>query len=302
MKYPKVSILVINFNGGKKVIRCLKSIKKLDYPFYEIMVIDNNSTDGSKKEIKKKFKEVKLVENKENFGSVKAHNQGFNFAKGEFILGLDDDAVVSPDLLKNLVNVALSDNKIGIVVPKVYYYKTPKVFNSTGFFLHPRTGKMKDLGIGKEDVGQLDFQREVDYVPSAIILIKKEVISIVGGMNEDYFIYYEDSDFCSRVRKKGYKIIYTPSAKAWHDCKTQAELSPFRIYHYTKGKTFFMNQNSSLLNRSLFILFHLFIYSPVRICSFLINGKFNLINPYICGTKEGLFNTRKNSPQPPLNT
>ncbi|GBE20401.1 poly-beta-1,6-N-acetyl-D-glucosamine synthase [archaeon BMS3Abin17] len=293
MKYPKVSILIINYNGGDKVIRCLNSVMKLDYPSYEIIVIDNGSSDGSQEKIKKEFSQIKLVENKENLGSVGAHNQGFKLAKGDFILGLDDDAVASPSLLKNLVKVALSNNKIGIVVPKIYYYSKPNIFNSTGFFLNPITGKMKDLGIGKEDKGQLDFQREIDYVPSSIILIKKEALKTAGGMNEDYFVYYEDSDWCLRVRNAGYKIVYTPNTKAWHDCKTQGELSPFRVYHYTRGKTLFMKQSSTPLNKFLFILFHIFLYSPARIFSFILKGKFNLIKPYIQGTKEGLSSKRK---------
>lgn len=290
MKFPKVSVLILNFNGGEKVLRCLDLANKLDYPSFEVIVIDNGSTDGSKEKIKKQFPNVKLVENKENLGSVKAHNQGFSLARGEFILGLDDDSIPSRDLLKNLIPVALSDKKIGIVVPKLYYYKFPNVFNSTGFFLNPLTGKMKDLGIGKEDLGQLDFQREVDFVPSAVILVRKSVIKEVGGMNEDYFVYYEDSDWCLRIRRAGYKIIYAPNAKAWHDCKTQGELSQFRVYHYTRGKVLFMNKNSTSFNRAMFLLFLFLLYTPARFFLFIIKGKINLIPFYLKGIKEGLFN------------
>jgi len=287
MKYPQVTVQVINFNGGEKIIRGLNKVFEMNFPLFEVIVIDNGSTDGSKEKIKKMFPQILLVENKKNLGSVLAHNQGFKLARGEFILSLDDDAVVSRDLLTSLLKIIEKDKLIGIIVPKLYYFKRPTTFNSTGFFLDPFFGKTKDLGIGKQDCGQLDFQREVDYVPSAVILLRKEVINNVGGMNEDYFVYYEDVDWCKRIRDAGYKIIYTPTAKAWHDCKTPSELSKFRVYHYSRGKTFFMIRNFSIIHNVIFSFFLFTLYSPFRVMLFLFKRKPSLIKSYLLGIYDG---------------
>jgi len=295
-KYPKVSIIVVNWNDGEKIIRCLESIKELDYPSYEVIIIDNFSTDGSKEKIKKKFlkyKNFQMIENKKNLGCVKAINQGFKIAKSDLILRLDSDVILSKDLLKNLVEVILSDSKIGVVIPKVYYYKKPNIFCNIGFSINPITGKTIPFGINEKDVGQYEKQREVDYVPGAVLLTKKQVIKDAGFMSEDFFVYYEDADWCSKVRKAGYKIIYTPKTMAWHDCKSFFEFSPFRVHHYIRSKLLFMRRNIIIYQKLLFYPFFLFIYTPIKIIGFLIKGNFSLVLAYFKGLKEGFFNKIK---------
>jgi len=291
-KYSKltpVSIIVPNWNGGEKIIRCLESITKLDYPKFEVIVIDNNSLDGSNREIKKKFgkfKNFKIIENKENVGNTEGLNQGFRLSNYSLILTLDNDVILDKNMLKELVKIILNDKKIGIVAPKLYFYKKSNFFNSTGYSVNLITGKTSIRGFNKKDVGQFDKQEEVDYVQDGVLLVKKEVLDKVKLMDNAFFVYYEDTDFCLRVRKAGYKIVYVPSAKAWHDGNTrQKGFTPFRAYHFIKSKILFMRKHST--NKFLFFSFFFFFYTPYRLLIITIKNPSSIL-PYFKGIKDGI--------------
>jgi GT2 family glycosyltransferase len=288
MDYPNVTVIMANWNGGDKIIRCLDSVKKLDYPSFDVIIIDNNSTDGSKEKIKKQFKQFKIIENKSNLGCVKAINQGLSHAKGPLILRLDDDVLLDKDLLKKMVEVIKSKENIGIVIPKLCYYKNPKMFDNLGFSINPITCKTNSERIDKIDKGQFEEQKEVDFVPGSVLLTKKEVVKKVGLLDPAYFIFYEDVDWCWKVRRAGYKIIYTPKTKALHDCNKK-EMNKFKVFHYNRSKIIFMKKNIKQPKKLLFFLFFLFVYSPLKFTTYILKRKSSLIKSHIKGFKEGFF-------------
>ncbi len=284
---PHVTIILPNWNDGEKVIRCLDSISKLNYPSYDVIVIDNYSTDGSKEDIKKKFKKVKIIENQENLGCVKAINQGFESAKGPFVLRLDSDVILEKNILKELVNVFTSNSHSGIVFPKLYYYSDKRRIDNIGFSISLKTGKADRNRIDKIDNGQFEKSVSVDAVPGSVLLTTKKIVLEVGPVSEDFFLFYEDADWCYRIRKKGYKIIYAPKAKAWHDCNKKA-INPFKMYHYMRSKVLFIKRNSSFFQKTIFFTFLFGFYIPFMLSNFLLKGNFSLITPFIKGTKDGL--------------
>lgn len=216
MKSPKVSIIVVNFNGGQKTLDCLECLKKLDYPNYEVFVIDNGSNDGTEKSILS-YKEFEFIFNKENLGLTKAMNIGIKNSSGEYILMIDQDAIIEKDFLKKMMQVILKNEKFGAVFPKVYFFNHPNVFNHCGSTISSITGKTKVRGFNEEDVGKFEKQVEVDYAPGTTLLLRRDALEKVGLMDEDYFVYYADADLCFKLRKAGYKIIYTPTTKSWHN-------------------------------------------------------------------------------------
>jgi len=285
-----VSIVFANWNGGEKTRRCLDSIKKQTYKNYEVIIVDNGSTDGSKEYVKKfskNFRKFKLIENKENLGCVKALNQGFKKATGEFVLRIDNDIVLDKNLLKVLVKKILSNDKIGIVIPKVYYFSNPKVIDNIGFSLNLITSQTSSDRIDKEDKGQFEEEKEIDFVPGAVLLTRKKLLEQVNYLNPAYFVYYEDLDFSFKVRRLSYKIVYTPKTKAYHDCN-KTDFTEFKIYHYIRSKLIFMKNNAGI-NNIFFFPFFFLIYSPSKLVSFIAKRKFFLIFPYIKGVFSGLF-------------
>jgi hypothetical protein len=177
----------------------------------------------------------------------------------------------------------LADKHIGMVVPKIYNAKTKKL-NGLGFKINFLTGKTEVIGENEEDSGQFDKSQEVDFVPGAVILARKSLCEA----DEDYFVYYGDADWSEKVRKQGYKIIYCPTAVAWHDCNSAEGFTPFRIKHFIRSKIIFMRKNNSTLKNISFFFLLLFAYTPLRLCLYMINKSPNMIYSYLVGLWEGI--------------
>lgn len=239
-----VSIIIVNWNGKKQLADCLSSLEKIDYPSMEIIVVDNGSTDGSKKEIQKsksKYQnnnlKFKIILNKKNLGFAKANNQGFKKAKGEYVLILNNDTKVTPDFLTKLVQVIKSDEKIGVVQPKIIFSDSGRL-QAGGAFL-TKTGFLHHLGFGKNpnDV-KYNQPLQIFSANGACMLVRRQVIEKVGLFDPDFFCYFEETDFCWRVWLSGYQIVYAPRSVIYHRGRqTAIKLSSsFIAYHSFKNR------------------------------------------------------------------
>src|SRR3989344_2152428 len=173
--YPKVSIIFPNYNGGNEPLECLESIRKLNYPKdkIEVIVIDNNSTDGSDLKIKEKFKEVHLVKNKKNLGFAKAINQGIKRARGDYIFVGNDDLVFEQNSLKNLVDFSLKNPRVGILGGKIFFKGPPHRICSCGYVMNKWTG---DVHIA----GNPEKIKEPDSLQGCALLVSKKVFKKIG--------------------------------------------------------------------------------------------------------------------------
>ncbi|MBI2011688.1 glycosyltransferase family 2 protein [Candidatus Daviesbacteria bacterium] len=172
--YPKVSIIFVNYNGGKQPIECLKSIFRLNYPQrkIEIIVIDNGSTDGSLKKIKR-FHKVKLIENKSNLGFAGSINQGVLISKGEYIFMGNDDIVFEKDSLLEMVQFAKSRPEIGVIGGKILDKVNPKRVISLGYFMNKITGNVYP---NKSE----DLSKSIDWLQGCALLISRKTLKKVG--------------------------------------------------------------------------------------------------------------------------
>ncbi len=215
---PKISIIILNWNNKDDTIKCLDSLRYLNYNNYEIIVIDNGSTDGSQKEIRKRFSDVKLIENKENLGFAEGNNIGIQKAledeKIEYLFLLNNDTTIEPDILKELVKVAESDSKIGMLQPKMLRMDNPDIIDSTGHIF--KFGKIIDRGVGEIDRGQYDNKLDIIGCCAGACLYKREMFKDVGLFDKSFFLYYEDAELSWRAYKKGWKAKHIPSAIVYH--------------------------------------------------------------------------------------
>jgi GT2 family glycosyltransferase len=199
-----------------------------------VVVVDNGSADGSAERIRERFADVTLIENARNLGFAGGNNIGINHAiqrDAEYVLLLNSDTVVSADLLRELVTAAQSDQRIGMLGPKIYYHHKSNVIWSAGGTLS-RYGEPGHLRVNEVDELPGETIRDVDYVTGCAIMIKRSVIEQVGLLDERFFIYFEEAEWCSRARHAGYRVIYVPRARMWHKIRMDARNQSRRYLYF----------------------------------------------------------------------
>ena len=287
---PKIAIVILNWNGLLDTLECLRSIQKISYPNYVVVVIDNGSKGNDAEVIKRKFEtSVSTIEEEKNLGFAGGCNMGIRWALhsgANYILLLNNDTIVDPNFLTELVNVFQNDAQIGIVGPKVYYYEQPRRIYTAGGKVNFCTGNTPLIGKNAVDDGQFDNIEEVDYICGCALLIKEETIRSIGLLNEMYFAYYEETDWCTKARNAGFKVVYVPKAKIWHK-SPKTRTSELAMYYMTRNRFLFVKRNSSGFQ---LIIFNIFFLSTDLIlqmkCKLFLTPK--LFIAYLKGIRDGL--------------
>ncbi len=258
-KAPLVSIIIVNWNGGEVFKECLQSLNKIKYKNWELIVVDNGSTDGTKK--------FATIKNKQNLGFAEGNNLGFEKAKGEYILLLNNDTTVEKDFLNKLVVRMERDKKIGLIQPKIHVMSDPTFIDSAGSYL-TRTGFLQHWGFLSKDGKEFNKEKYIFSAKGACILIKREVIEKVGLFDKDYGSYLEDTDFSWKAWIVGYKVLFYPKAEIYQKIgfSSKRQNQVFVNYHSFKNRLATLFKNLSFLNLifiggiHLFILFGLSFY------------------------------------------
>jgi hypothetical protein len=243
--WPQVAIIILNWNGLEDTLQCLESLSRLDYVNYEVVVVDNGSTDGSVPAIRDSFPGATILENRENLGFTGGNNVGLRRALAQatdYALLLNNDTEVAPDFLRRLVDVADADPAVSIAGPTIYYHERPDVIWSAGGAIDWRRGSTRMVGIDERDGGQFGTEpRVVDFVTGCCMLVQRAVLEQVGLMDERFFAYYEETEWCVRARRGGFKIVHVPGAKVWHKISPPAQAdSPFVHYYMTRNRLLFL--------------------------------------------------------------
>ncbi len=258
---PRVAIIILNWNGLEDTPACLASLNRLDYPAYDIVVVDNGSSDNSVAAIRAAYPQVTLIETGDNLGYVGGNNIGLKWAKAagvDYALLLNNDTEVTPDFLSLLVETAEADPMIGIVGPTIYYFDRPEVIWSAGGIINWKRGNTCMIGLDEVDRGQFgQTPQPVDFVTGCALLIKMPLVEQVGPLDPRFFAYYEEAEWCVRVARAGYKILHVPQAKIWHKISpVTREASPQVHYYMTRNRLLFLKLSqvglSPWLNTLLF--------------------------------------------------
>lgn len=245
MSLPEVTIIVLNWNGLADTLDCLDSLSKLDYPSFKVVVVDNGSNDGSPEIIRKVYSQVRVIETGENLGYVGGNNLGMDYAcsrNSAYVLLLNNDTVVAPDFLRQMVRFAETDLKIGVVGPTIYYAEAGNTIWSAGGRLDRRNGLTLLDGMDEVDQGQFgEGPRQVDFVTGCALLAKTSVVKEVGKLDGRFFAYFEENEWCIRITQAGYKIFHLPDAKIWHKISPERREHTPQVYYYmTRNRLLFL--------------------------------------------------------------
>lgn len=245
----KVGVVILNFKVKDFTQKCIKSVKNSLYKEIIIIVVDNNSNDGLEQAIGRQ--DAIFIQSGDNLGYSGGNNLGIKKALDEncdFVLILNPDTEVKKDTIEILVK-KVKEYDAGIVTPKIYFGKS-KVIWYAGKKLDTDNVLGEHIGVNEEDQGQYDQDRETDDVTGAAMMVKREVFEKVGFLDEDYFLYYEESDFAFRAKQKGYKLMYIADAAIYHfNAKSTGLGSSLQDYFITRNRMLYASKFLPLRTR-----------------------------------------------------
>jgi GT2 family glycosyltransferase len=210
---PKVHVIVLNWNGWRDTLECLASLEQLNYPHYRVIVVDNDSTDDSVSRIRQRFPMVELVETGKNLGFAGGCNAGIarSLAEGaDYVWLLNNDTTVDPGALQALVDKGRSDSRIGGVGSAIYSAEVPERLEAWGggrvnFWLGRSMHFVKPVG-----------DETIQFITGASLLLSRTVIQALGVLDDAFFMYWEDADYCFRLREAGWRLAVSGQSKVWH--------------------------------------------------------------------------------------
>lgn len=254
----KIFVVILNFNGWQDTIDCVKSLNKIkpNGKFeFEILVIDNASSNDSVEKLSQ-LSSITLLENPKNLGFSGGSNEGARYTLkngANYIVFLNNDTIVEPNFISELLSATEKDD-VGAAVPKVYFAKGYEFHKDQykswekGKVIWYAGGRMdwnnlvgENIGVDEVDHGQYDVRKETELATGCCFLVRSDILKNVGLFDDRYFLYYEDADLSERIRKAGFKIIYTPAAIVWHKnaASSGGSGSILQDYYITRNRLLF---------------------------------------------------------------
>ncbi len=218
MPQPLVISVILNTNRRDDTLACLDSLAANSYANHRALVLDNASTDGSAAAIRAAYPDVQVISLADNRGYAGNNNVGIQAALeqgADWVFVLNEDTVLAPDCIEQLVAAGEADPRTGVVGPLVYHFDEPAVIQSAGGRLG-RAWNAWHIGQNEPDRGQFSTVRPVDWIHGCAIMVRRAVIEQVGALDERFFYYWEETEWCLRAGRSGWRILHAPAAKLWH--------------------------------------------------------------------------------------
>jgi GT2 family glycosyltransferase len=298
---PRVAGIVLNYNGRDVTLQALASLEALDYPRFDLVVVDNGSSDGSAAAFRAAFPRVEVLRTERNLGPAGGANLGIRWAleRGyDYLLILNNDIEVDRAFLRELVAAAEREHAVGIVGPKALYHGERGRIWSAGGRLSFREAITRERGQRETDRGQYDRDVEVDYVNGCAMLVKREVFERAGLWDPVYQLCVEDADFCVRAKRLGYKCLYAHRALLWHMVSSstggRGYVAP-KTFHSARSTAIFARRHGGPLDRLRSLLF-VSATLPLAFLRELRRGNQAAVVAKLRGFREGL---RVPLPDPP---
>lgn len=314
MYMPLVSIITVNFNQTEATCALLDSIWRQDYTPSEVIVVDNGSVENPAELFARRYPEVIFIRSHANLGFAGGNNLGLQKASGQYLFFINNDAELTDGCLARLIALFSAVPELGIVSPLICYHpripeNLPKaapdssemshatVIQYAGMTrVHPLTGRNRSIGEGETNTGQFRSPQPTAYAHGAAMLVSRAVLERVGPMSEDFFLYYEELDWCERIRRSGFSVWLEPRACVYHkESLTVSKLGATKTYYLIRNRILFMRRNFSGWQRSIFFLFLVFVTIPKNTLGYLWKGEKQNLAAFLEGVWWNFFPSKSNT-------
>ena len=275
-----VSIITINYNSLDVTCELLDSVRKAGYENVEVIVVDNASAESPGNYLKQHYPEVKFIQSEKNLGFAGGNNLGIRASRGGFLFFLNNDAELTVGTIETMLALFDKVPGIGIASPKICYHNArpgsePDVIQYAGTtHVHPLTARNRTLGEREVDHGQFKTAQPTAYAHGAAMMVPRSVVDKVGLMPEDFFLYYEELDWCEQIRRAGYEIWVEPNAKIYHkESYSVSKISALKTYYLNRNRLLFMRRNRSKTQWSMFCVFLFLFTVPKNSMTYLLKGE-----------------------------
>jgi GT2 family glycosyltransferase len=272
-QYPKVSVISVNYNQAEVTCDMLESLLAVDWPNLEVIVVDNASPGGAAP-ITERFPQIKFISSAENLGFAGGNNLAIKEATGDYILLLNNDTIVPKDFIAPIIDTYRRHPKAGIVSPKLVFYYSDSLVQYAGTGkINPMTCRGRTNGYMQPDSIAFDFESRTELAHGACMMISREVIDRIGMLDESYFMFYEEYDYCERAKDAGFEIYFNGHSHILHKQSVSVgKNSPMKSYYMTRNRIYFSRKNFHGISRLASILFTCLIAVPKNGIMELIRG------------------------------
>lgn len=241
---PLVQIIILNWNGWRDTLACVESCRWLTWPNLRIVVVDNASTDGSEAILRERLHDVEIIQSGANLGFAGGNNVGIRYALksgADYVWLLNNDAEAAPEALAELVEAMEGNANVAMAGSKIFLHHDSQRLQFAGGLWEKGRLRLRMLGANQLDLGQFDERCERDSVSGCSMLVRASTIQDIGLMDESYFLYWEDTEWCARARQKGYRILFVPKSHVWHKVSASTGKSAFaQHYYFIRNGLFFL--------------------------------------------------------------
>jgi len=277
----RTSIISVNFNQPAVTIDFLRSVKSnTDANFTEVIVVDNGSREDHGKDFLAEYPALIYIRSNENLGFAGGNNLGIKAATGDYLLLLNNDTEITANLITELSSELERDESIGMVSPLLLYYDSPDTIQYAGFTeMNYLTCRNSGIGSMETNNGQYDRDsRQTAFCHGAAMMCRRADLDFVGLMEDHYFLYYEELDWCEKFKRAGKKIWFTGRTKVYHkESMSVGKESIIKTYFMTRNRLLFIRRNTGLLNTILFAIYYIGLACPKQIFQYLKKGRKDLV-------------------------
>lgn len=277
----KISVITVNFNQPVVTEELLSSIsEKNTYPNLEVIIVDNGSTTKSVTEGITKIPDVRVIRSDVNLGFAGGNNLGIKEASGDYFFLVNNDTEFTDNLVEGLAAILDQNPKVGIVSPKIRFFHQPDILQYVGFTeMNFNTARNSCIGELEIDRGQYDhLTGKTGFAHGAAMMVRRDALEKAGLMKENFFLYYEEMDWCEQIKRAGYEIWVEPKAMIYHkESMSVGKKSGLKEFFMNRNRILFVRRNAPLLSRFIFYLHFCLLVTPKNIISYIKDGRFDLI-------------------------